>query len=124
MKRDMDLIRKLAFFIEAADIRGLNSWEISLEGYDESQIAYHVSLMNDAKLIQCIDATDLGSQHQLFMIKRLSNKGHDFVDSARSDNIWNQVKTKVTQTTGSVSLEVLLVLLKNYSKNLLGISEG
>ena len=60
MKRDMDLIRKVLFHVEAND-----NLDFALEGYNEQTIAYHVWLLNEAELLHAIAIPVLDGTIQL-----------------------------------------------------------
>jgi hypothetical protein len=111
MKRDYELIRQIAFYIESASDE-VNSVEIKIDGYEEDQIAYHCELMNEAGFLDCISVDDLGSKYSEFVILRLSSAGHDFADLARVDSIWGRAMERVKTTASGVSLQVLVAWLK------------
>lgn len=76
--------------------------------------------MKDAGLISVGSCEDYDGVCQM-LIHRLSNRGHDFIDAARSDTIWQKAKTEIGKTVGGVSLGVLVQLLKHYGQTLLGL---
>lgn len=121
MKRDMELIRKIAFYIESAREQ-VFSPSIQIEGFTTEQICYHCELMLDAGLIRVNDNSHLNSDVCEMLIDRLTSKGHDFVDAARSDTLWNKTRKKVIDTVGSVTIDVLLTFLKSQSLEMLGNS--
>lgn len=108
MKRDMDLIRTILLELEEAD--PTQGWyEITIPGRSEVEIAYHVRLMDEAGLI---DAQDLSSNSGLvWKAKRLTYDGHEFLDAARNDTLWNKAKDKVLSSAGTVTLEGLKIAL-------------
>jgi preprotein translocase subunit SecF len=116
----MELIRKIAFVVETAE-EGIDSEDIHIEGYSNAQIAYHCELMNESQLIDAIDTQTLSSEYATFQINRLTSKGHDFVDAARSDTIWNKAKATITATVGGVSIDVFIRFLKAQALSALGL---
>lgn len=120
MKRDVELIRKLAFIVEEAQ-GDVYSLSIGIEGYTTAQIAYHCELMREADLIKCIDVGHLGSQHPEFVIRRLTSKGHDFADAARNDTIWNKSIATIKKTAGAVTIDLLIQYLKVEARRVLGL---
>lgn len=50
MKRDLELIRQLMLAIELRDTR-FSTESIEIDGYDSSQINYHLKLMIEAELV-------------------------------------------------------------------------
>jgi len=108
MKRDMDLIRAVLIEVEKLPYDG-GFHDISVQGHSQEEITYHVILAHDAGLI---DACDLSSADGICCKpKRLTYAGHEFLDSARSDTVWNKAKEKLLSTSGTITLEALKVLL-------------
>jgi hypothetical protein len=123
VRRDMDLIRKIAFIVEASAL-GLDSESITIDGYSPAQIGYHCELMNESGLISTIDTQCLSSQFPTFFINRLTSKGHDFVDVARSDTLWQKAKTTISSTVGGVTIDVMIRFLKAQALSALGLSDS
>src|SRR4051794_24427142 len=106
MKRDMDLVRKILLAAEDADgqpdLRSLVS-----DACDERKIAYHTGLLREAGLVKGIfveGGLDPGDYDQCF-IQSLTWEGHEFLDSARKETIWNAAKQRAMDTVGSLSIE-------------------
>lgn len=78
--------------------------------------------MNESRLIDTYDTQTLSSEFATFHIKRLTSKGHDFVDAARSDTIWNKARATIAATVGGVSIDVLTRYLKSQALSALGLS--
>ena len=108
MKRDLDLIRRILLRIEeSGDGAGSSSFTDFVEkGYDVSSIHYHVRLLNDAGLIEA-DELVPGQ----WWPERMTWAGHEFLDAARSDHLWNDVKTQVLRRGGSVPFALFHELL-------------
>ena len=108
MKRDMELVRKILFYIEENYVAG-EKWlrNIDIEGYDYAVIMEHVVLAYENGLIQDIkDISTLGGIS--YWIGNLSNAGYDFLDKIRSDTVWNKTKTAIKEkglpmVTGTIS---------------------
>jgi hypothetical protein len=120
MKRDIDLIRKIAFEVESLS-SPINSESLRIDGFNTSQISYHCELMIEAGLIVGKDTSPLISDFASFKIQRLTSKGHDFIDAARSDSIWNQAKEKIATTVGSTSIDIITRFLKTLASSALGL---
>lgn len=108
MKRDMELVRKILFYVEDNYVAG-QKWlrDIDIEGYDYPVILEHVVLAYENGLIQDIkDVSTLGGIS--YWIGNLSNAGYDFLDKIRSDTVWNKTKTAIKEkglpmVTGTIS---------------------
>ena len=118
MKRDMDLVRAVLTEVERLPYDG-GFHDISVRGYSEEEITYHVMLADEAGLIE---AHDLSSMDGVcWKPKRLTYQGHEFLDSARSDTVWNKAKETLLATTGTLTLEALKVVLPQI---VIGLARG
>ena len=101
MKRDMDLVRKILLHVEENE-----DGHISLDIPDHSrdEIYRHVELMKDKDLVEAVivPAGD-GAGHEILAceVMRLTWAGHDFLDAARSDTVWEQAKKLCLDKTGA-----------------------
>ncbi len=110
MKRDMDLIRKIAFALEESG--PTESTDIVVDGYSDELIAYNCELMLDAGLIVVRDAEKIHSFYLSRGTTRLSWSGHEFLDAARNDTVWNSVTGKVKSTATTMTFDGLKSLLQ------------
>lgn len=117
MKRDMNLIRQLVFHIEAASDQ-LDSSTIKLPNYGQDEIGYHCELMKEAGLIHADKTTDLDARYSEMMIYRLTWAGHDFLDAAKDDNLWNKVTKRIKDKVTSMAFDGLVALLKSAGQHL------
>lgn len=120
MRRDMELIRQIALVVESAN-DGIGSEDIRIAGYSVAQVGYHCDLMNESGLIDTIDIRTLSSDYPTFHIKRLTSKGHDFVDAARNNAIWNKAMATIATAVGGVTIDVMIRYLKFQTMAALGM---
>jgi hypothetical protein len=109
MKRDMDLIRAILIEVEKLPFDG-SFHDISVQGYSEEEITYHVLLAHEAGLIEAMDLSSMDGV--CWKPKRLTYEGHEFLDSARNDTVWQKAKEKLLSTSGSITLDALKALLQ------------
>jgi len=109
MKRDPDLIRRIALAIE-----GLQNGQYlsTIDGVEEYSFAAHVQWMVDAGLIEGKVQSFLGGGPPAAVAMRLTWSGCDFLDSARSDTLWEKAKRNVMSPTMSFSFDILKDWLK------------
>jgi hypothetical protein len=108
MKRDMDLFRALLLEIEKQPFVGSGYFpKPVVTGFCEEEVCYHAQLAQDAGFIE---ATCL-PQTTEFMVKRLTFAGHEFLDAAREDKLWNKAKHSVLSSTGTLTVEALKIAL-------------
>lgn len=120
MKRDLELIRQLMLAIE---LKGddFDADSIEIDGYDPSQINYHLQLLVEAELAVGKVLNYLGSDRPTIIIKKLSWEGCSFLDDARNESVWQKTMKIVKDKGGSVSVGVLTQLLASVAKQLSGL---
>jgi hypothetical protein len=121
MKRDMDLIRAMLMTIES-NPSGFAPKKIEIPGYtDDEQIKYHAFLLGEAGLAQVVNITAHDSKSPEAMVIRLTWAGHEFLDSARENQIWNQAKDLIISKVGGASIQIWIALLTELVKKKLGL---
>jgi hypothetical protein len=108
MKRDIHLVRKIMMEIEA-NSDGVSIAQTQIENYSREQIQYHLALLSEAGYILARNASS-GSELR-FMPVRLTWEGHEFLDNARNDTVWNKTLHDIGEITESVALPLLRELL-------------
>jgi hypothetical protein len=121
MKRDMDLVRQIVFKLEDNE-HGRAPRRLTIEGYTEEQIGYHVHLMVEAGLLKGAKTSHMGSPSPSAIPTSLTWEGHEFADAARSDTVWNRAKSTIKDKVGSVGIGVMVEVLKQHAKQLLGLA--
>lgn len=116
MKRDMDLIREVLLKVEELPFDG-GFHEITVEGRTDDEVTYHVMLLHEAGFIEAQDLTTLSGI--CWKPKRLTYSGHEFLDAARSDTVWQKAKAWTQKTTGTLTLEGLKIALPHVIKALI-----
>lgn len=118
MKRDMDLIRKMLFAMEANEHGFVDKLEI--KGYTEEEIGFHAYLLGQAGLANVIDVTSFASKSPEAMVRSLTQAGYDFVEAARDDNTWNKAKGIMSKAGEFAVKEFFKVLVEVAMKNMGG----
>lgn len=124
MKRDLELIRELLLRVEALPVGHFLS-NIEIDGYSPDVIGEHVRLLQEAGFI---DAKVSKGNSQMgvtivvgYAIDRLLNDGHDFIENAKSDTVWEKAREQVAEKAGDVSLTVLKAVLAKTAMQLFGL---
>jgi len=112
MKRDLDLIRKILMTLEEYE-HGNAPSKLTVDGFTDEQIGYHCFILKEAGFIEATDTTTFGSKSPSALPRRLTWEGHEFIDNARDEKIWIQVKNKIKNTSGTVSISILTKVLTN-----------
>lgn len=120
MKRDMELIRRLALAIEAAP-GGYAPDRFDIVGYSDEQVGYHGHLMVQAGLAEGFDVSLTGGSAPAAMLSSLTWSGHEFCEAARDDTRWKNAMKIVKDKGGSVTVSVLTQLLTQLMKQTFGL---
>ncbi len=103
MKRDADLIRKIALETEKLSAgRDLDR----LDGVEPEAFFLHAKLMAEANLIEAV-ITPLIHGGGVAVVTALTWQGHDFAKAARDDTIWNKAKKSVIAPSAAWTLNLL-----------------
>lgn len=96
MKRDMDLVRKILFEVEATKPFEVIH-NLSIEEYDRQEIAYHCEMMYQAGLIKYYHGEECNNYDGVlyFQVQDLTWEGHDLLEAIRQDTIWNKTKKTI-----------------------------
>ena len=109
MKRNMDLIRQILITAER-DEHGFISEQLEIDNYTQEEIGYHIYLLGEAGLARVIDLTYDQSESPSARLLNLTWEGHEFLDSARENRIWNLTKDAIKQL-GGASIQIWTALL-------------
>lgn len=121
MKLEIDLLRDLLIYVEEKADRPMSDLEdITLDGWGESSIAYHVMIAEEAGLIVALisqwpDEQDPRVLKISYSVSRLTFNGHQFLESIRDPKYWNVVKT-ASKKVGNVTIGMLGSVAQSYAK--------
>ncbi|WP_339502768.1 DUF2513 domain-containing protein [Pseudomonas silesiensis] len=118
MKLDKDLVREILLAVEASKNDPKEGIDLVLKDRSPREISYHVLLLTEAGFVLSQDAAYLANAVSIWQPKRLTYKGHEFLDTVRDGEVWELTKTGA-ETVGSASLSLMLELGKTYGKQVL-----
>ena len=121
MKRNLDLIRHILLTTENTNLSELSVLDYVTESYSFGDVSYHIELLADAGYLVVLDISTLSSVYSDYLVRRLTNQGHDFLNSIRNDTIFNKTKHTVLSRVGNVALDVIKEIATAIAKNQLGI---
>jgi hypothetical protein len=98
MRRDMELLREILFFVEAQEFGQLT--DIRIEGRTDDEVLYHVQLADEAGWLRGA-GFDTGGCHA----SGLTMAGHDYLEAIRNDTVWRRVLQALAKV-GPVPLEL------------------
>jgi len=104
----MDLIRLLLLEKEGEG-------SIDLSKYSKDQINYHLALLIEANLLEgkvhYSSAMNKDVPDKIW-VKRITWDGHEFLDKARNDKIWDKAKEIIKNKGASISLQAIMIALE------------
>lgn len=111
MKRDMDLVRRIA--LEVADMDfGYVIASMEDEGIDAATFGMHVIWMKEAGLVVASVQEFQSGEPPKVQVRRLTWAGCELVDAIRDDTLWAKAKTSVLKPGMSFTFDVLKEWLK------------
>ena len=120
MKRDMELVREILFLLESQEDGAI--LEVP-EGLDKYNVASHLEIMSQANLVK--GKTIWADNEPFWMQYNLTWQGHDFIDSIRSESVWNKIKSTVKDKgleIGGLTIDVIAEMAKSFAKDILGLN--
>lgn len=109
MKRDMDLIRKILFFLEERPVLKAED-ELQIDGYDRDIIKYHMLLLSQAGLVDFEPVkTKTGRIIKVYVLG-LNWAGHEFLDAVRSEKVWRKLLKYAKEKGGALPFDLLKIL--------------
>src|SRR5437588_9346979 len=114
MERNMDLARAILLGIEKHP-RHSEQIHLTIDGFSDEEISYHVKLLTDAQLIESVKFAVSNSPPEYIPIN-MTWAGHEFLEAARSEDRWAKAKKIMRQKGGGVVFDVLKTLLIELTK--------
>ncbi len=107
----MDLCRRILFEVEKWDTT-LDPKTMEIDAYTSDEINYNTWLLAQQGLIEALDFTGDGSSVHCYRPRCLTYQGHDFLEHARNDARWTKAKEKLMSVGGTMTIQMLQVVLK------------
>lgn len=120
MKRNWDTIRELLIMVEACT---LPVEIVRLGDFSEeraAEVSYHMTLLIDAKLVKGQMVKTIGPEVKDFIANKLTWNGHEFLDSIRSDTVWQKTKKLFVEQGVSMTFDLVKDGAKQVAAALLG----
>jgi hypothetical protein len=92
---------------------------MDFEGPSKQVVMHHLRILHDDGYIYAEDATSADGIY--YIPDGLTGRGHDFLDAARNETVWNNTKEVVRKYGGPVPLEVFKALLIKGASTFFGL---
>lgn len=120
MTRENDLVRQILLQVEASRTDGpMHRREFDVDA-DAETLNEHLRMLAGAGFLE-LRVIEEAAMPTTIEVLRLTWDGHEFLDTIRSDTVWEKTLQKVADTTGSTSLKVLQSLATAIAKSELGL---
>lgn len=122
MRIDWDLIRTILLKAEAAPANRMVG-TIEVEGYDEDVVLEHLELLVEKGLLdgEVKRTSTGGGRIMIAFVRKVTWEGHQFLEKARNEQVWNQTKEIVKEKGGSASFEVIKAVLTQVALRYFGV---
>lgn len=122
MKRDLELLREIVARAEAAEIGDVVRSD-GFPGRRGQDVAAHMLLLKEAGLVDAAFTHVRGFPvPPVGEVYRLTHQGHDFLDAARDEDVWERLRTELARGR-HLPLSVVFKLLLTYSEQQLGLAD-
>ena len=121
MKRDMELIRMVMLAAE----KSKDPYELvdpKFEGHNETEISYHIALLDDAGLLHGQDRSAIGVFR--WSAGTLTWAGHEFVEAIRDESVWQEARKIAGKPDEGTVFEVLKKALTKVLEKRAGLEKS
>lgn len=121
-KRDFELVLNLLLHLE--DIEDVSIIEsLTLDGYDDLLVRYHLNRMFEASLIDCESVTPKTTSTRLIKVYPfgLTWEGHEFLDAMRQKDVMENIKKRLGGKLVDVPFSILKGIALALAKDKLGL---
>lgn len=121
MVKNWDLIREILLRLEASETPNIALNAKDLHGYSEQEVAYNMRLLSEAGYIKAnILESHSGDGHiSAALARRLTNAGHELLDTIRAESVWGKVKDIFTAKGLDMTFDLVVTVGKKVAETLL-----
>lgn len=124
MKRNWDTIRELLVKVEECT---LPTDRVRLTDFSEdraAEVSYHMALLIQAGLVNGRMDETLSADVKNFFAQKLTWSGHEFLDSIRSDTVWQKTKSIFAEQGLSMTVDLVKETAKKVGAAILTVTIG
>lgn len=123
MRFNPDIAREILIEMEKAPPN--RQADIDLPHVSTDEMIEYIELLNEAGLIEAKlmqGRLDSARIYRATLI-RLTYEGHQFLEAARNDSLWERAKSHVQKSGGAMTLSIMKALLIDYARRSVGLGE-
>ena len=122
MKRDMDLVREIMLKVEALPAGPPVLYRMG--EVEDLVLLNHLEMLIEAGLVRGKISRSQGSRGDVIGISTLTWEGHEWVDAVRDPRVWDEAKTTLLESGGSLSFELTKAVATRILRMRVGLPSG
>lgn len=121
MQRNWELIREILIRLESSGNPNSYINANSFENRDEQDVAYNMRLLSDSGYIEANirNLSDGSGRIGVALATRLTNTGHNLLDTIRNDTVWGKVKDKFSTSGIDMTFDLVITVGKKIMEAML-----
>ena len=121
MKRDWTIIRAILLEVEESTTPNTVVNANSLPPFGEQEVAYNMRLLKEAGYITAniLESSSGDGRIISALARRLTNSGHELLDTIRSDTVWGKIQDKFKSSGVDMTFDLVIMAGKRIMESLL-----
>jgi repressor of nif and glnA expression len=121
MFRDWEIIREILLRLEDGEKPNEHISAKEFKNFEEQSVAYNIRLLAEAGFIEAkiSNLSDGSGKIGHAIAVRLTNSGHDLLDTIRNDTIWNKITEKFSDKGLNMTFDLVISVGKKIIESLL-----
>lgn len=121
MKRDWTIIRAILLELEESATPNTVVNANSLPPFGEQEVAYNMRLLKEAGYITAniLESSSGDGRIISALARRLTNSGHELLDTIRSDTVWGKIQDKFKSSGVDMTFDLVIMAGKRIMESLL-----
>jgi hypothetical protein len=119
MKRDMDLVRDI--LLKAESIPAGPPILYRVGEVEDLVLLHHLEMLIEAGLLRGKISRSQGSRGDVIGISGLTWEGHEWIETVRSDRVWDETKATLAANDGALTYELAKAVAMRIQRVRLGL---
>lgn len=121
MVRNFDIYRTILQRLEDCETPNCVLDAKDLSQYEEQEVAYHIRMLHENGMIKAniLESSDGSNLILAALARRLTDSGHDFLNSIRNDNLWSKIKKHFKDRSVDMTIELVTAIGKRFTDAML-----
>jgi DNA-binding PadR family transcriptional regulator len=123
MRKDWVIIRQILLRLEEASTPNTFLRAKDFDAFSEQEVAYNMRLLKEAGYIEAIYQESRTGSNELnaAMARRLTNSGHELLDTIRNDSIWSKIKETFRSKGVEMTFDLVIAVGKKIGEQALDL---